>query len=182
MTAIVTVPNPVLRAPTKPITHLDKRVLDIIEHMTSALKNAKDPEGVGLAAPQIGISLRIFLMRPLPDKTITVFINPEITKFSQRQQSPTKNKGVYEGCLSLPNHYAPVTRAMSVTVRYETPAKPGQSETKLVEKTSTFSGFPAHIIQHELDHLNGILFVDRVLEQNIPLYKVHGKTWTKLSL
>jgi len=189
MNPIVTAPNPVLRQICKPISSLDKKVLNIIKDMQAALIAAKNPQGVGLAAPQIGVPLRIFMVRPLPDKTITVFINPEIIKYSQRQQSPNKKSGVYEGCLSLPGHYAPLTRSMSVTVRYfplssraesrdpSTPLRSGRDD--IVE---TFSGFPAHIIQHELDHLNGILFIDRVLKQNSKLYKSDGDSWHEITL
>ncbi|TSC85268.1 MAG: peptide deformylase [Microgenomates group bacterium Gr01-1014_16] len=177
MNSILTAPNPVLRQVAKPVEHLDKRTLGIIEDMISTLKKAKSPEGVGLAATQIGISLRIFLIRPLPNQTITLFINPEIIKFSQRQQSPKNNKGVYEGCLSLPGHYAPITRSMSVTVKYQTAINH-----ELITMNQTFTGFPAHIIQHELDHLNGILFVDRVLEQNTKLFKVDGDSWQEITL
>ncbi len=174
---------------------LDTKIKSIVSDMVKTLKETKDPVGVGLAAPQIGIPLRIFLMREKEADEPTVFINPEIIKYSQRQQHPDKKNGTYEGCLSIPHHYAPVTRSMSVSVKYFTlssratkgsrgippHASLGRDDT-LIEKTESFSGFPAHIIQHELDHLNGILFVDRVLEQNAKLYKVEGKTWTELSL
>lgn len=179
MSPILTAPDPVLRQIAKPVDKLDKRMLGIIEDMVATLKAAKNPEGVGLAAPQIGIPLRIFLIRPLPDKVITVFINPEIIKFSQRLQSPKTNKGVYEGCLSLPGHYAPVTRSMSVTVRYQ---KLSTSPLALSTVQESYSGFPAHIIQHELDHLNGLLFIDRVLEQNVKLYQVAGDSWHEVTI
>ena len=192
MSSILTAPNPILRQVCKPVINLDKKVLNIIRDMQEALIAAKNPQGVGLAAPQIGILLRIFMIRPLPDRTITTFINPEIIKFSQALQSPEGKKGVYEGCLSLPRHYAPLTRAMSVTVKFQTlttsPLTPlqnfgeGNKRGEVVEKTEVFSGFPAHIIQHELDHLNGILFIDRVLQQNSKLYKLEGKTWREISI
>ena len=174
MSSILTAPNPALRQIAKPVEKLDKKVLGLIGDMVATLKAAKNPEGVGLAAPQIGVPLRIFLVRPLPDKTITVFINPEIIKSSQRLQSPKTNKGVYEGCLSLPGHYAPISRSMSVTVKYQTP--------QLTTKTEVFTGFPAHIIQHELDHLNGLLFIDRVLQQNVKLFKVAGDSWAEVAI
>ena len=56
------------------------------------------------------------------------------------------------------------------------------SNLKLTEKIEVFTGFPAHIIQHEMDHLNGILFIDRVLEQNAKLYRVEGDDWREISL
>lgn len=174
MSHIITVPAQVLRQPAERVESIDDGVKRILKDMEDALIGAKDPQGVGLAAPQIGESLRIFMIRPDPKGAITTFINPEIIKFSQRQTNPTGKKGVYEGCLSLPHHYAPVKRSTSVTVKYQQP--------KLSTKTAVFSGFPAHIIQHEMDHLNGILFIDRVLEQNAKLYKVEGKEWQEISL
>jgi peptide deformylase len=182
MSAIVTVPNSILRQIAKPVAALDKRVIDIITDMTATLLAAKNPEGVGLAAPQIGIPLRIFLVRPTKHTKPEIFINPEITKYSQRTQSSKDKNGVYEGCLSLPNHYAPLSRSMSVTVKYQTLKKLDANRYTLDAMQQTFTGFPAHIVQHEMDHLNGILFIDRVLEQNTPLFKVEGKTWEEVTI
>ncbi len=180
MAKIVTVPSDILRKLAKPVLTLDNRVLNILTDMEKALKAAKNPEGVGLAAPQIGIPLRIFMIRPVSKGPITTFINPEIIKFSQRQNIPTGKKGVYEGCLSIPDHYAPIKRSMSVTVKYQAINNSPRGE--LLEKTKTFSGFPAHVIQHEMDHLNGILFIDRCLEQNSKLYKVDGEEWAEVGI
>lgn len=208
MTSVVIAPHPVLRQTAKEVTRLDKKILTIIRNMTQALLAAKNPEGVGLAAPQIGLPLQIFLARPDPQHPPLVFINPHILDYSQRQQKPTAKKGVYEGCLSIPHHYSPLTRSMSVTVKYQTlsPALSSQTQSRnplapenerlssaslrsgrndnfsLVNKTETFTGFIAHIIQHEVDHLNGILFIDRVLEQNSKLYKVNHDTWEEVGL
>lgn len=194
MSKIVTVPSEVLRKPAKPVLELDTSVLNILKNMEKVLKDAKNPQGVGLAAPQIGLSLRIFLIRPVKNGSITIFINPEIIKFSQRQNVPTGKKGVYEGCLSIPNHYAPIRRSTSVTVKYQSINQSIPNTTnhrdlafdiegfKLIEKIETFSGFPAHVIQHEMDHLNGILFIDRCLEQNSKLYKIDGEEWEEVGI
>jgi len=192
MSMIIMVPNETLRLVAKPVDRLDKRVLNIVKDMIKTLKEAKNPKGVGLAASQIGAGLRIFLIRPIKNGPITVFINPEITHYSQRTTHPTAKKGVYEGCLSIPNHYAPLERSSSVTVKYQTlttsPLTPlqnfgeGNARGKVVEKTQVFSGFPAHVIQHEMDHLNGILFIDRCLEQNAKLYKSDGDRWQEITL
>lgn len=195
MTQIVTVPSDILRKPTRPITTLDKRVINVINDMIDTLIKTKNPEGVGLAAPQIGENLSIFLARPDPKGEIFIFINPEITHYSQRTTRPTGKKGIYEGCLSIPGHYAPVKRAMSVTVKYKTlssitplpPLKlrgggPQDEGDTLIDKLETFSGFPAHVIQHEMDHLNGILFIDRVLTQQAKLYKVEDKEWVEVGI
>ena len=180
MTTLVTVPAPVLRAPAKPVETLDKRVLDIINNMIKVLKEAKRPQGVGLAAPQIGVSLRIFLIRPAAAGPITTFINPEIIKYSQRQTHPTSKHGIYEGCLSIPNHYAPIARSASVTVKYQKILSAEHFSLSTVQET--LSGFPAHIVQHEMDHLNGILFIDRVLEQNSKLFRIVGKQWEEVDI
>lgn len=182
MTRVITIPNAVLRQVAKPIAALDKRVLNIVKNMEKTLLAAKNPQGVGLAASQIGVPLRIFLTRPVKNGPITVFINPEITHYSQRTTHPTTKKGVYEGCLSIPNHYAPIRRSTSVTVKYQIPKLLSTMNYELITKTAVFSGFPAHVIQHEMDHLNGILFIDRVLEQNIKLYKTAGKDWVEVGI
>lgn len=191
MARIVTPPSEILRKACVPVVALDKRVRDVLEDMIKTLKATKEPEGVGLAAPQISIPLRIFLARPDPKGEITVFINPEITHYSQRTTKPTGKKGVYEGCLSIPGHYAPVTRSMSVIVKYMEiencpPAKADRfsgmraGKLKIVQKS--FTGFFAHVIQHEMDHLNGILFIDRVLQQGSKLYRVVGKEWEEVGI
>lgn len=177
MSRIVTPPSEMLRRACTPVKTLDKRVRDVLEDMIKTLKATKEPEGVGLAAPQIGVPLRIFLARPDPKGEISIFINPEIIKYSQRTTRPTGKKGVYEGCLSIPGHYAPVTRSMSVTVKFQTIEN---YKLKIVQKS--FTGFIAHVIQHEMDHLNGILFIDRVLEQDSKLYRVVGKEWEEVGI
>lgn len=174
MSTIVTAPSAILRQPAKPVEALDKRVLSVLQDMEKTLKAAKDPQGVGLAAPQIGVGLRIFLIRPDLDGPILTFINPEIVKFSQSLTKPTGKNGVYEGCLSIPQHYAPIVRSKSVTVKYK--------DDKFVDQQKSFTGFSAHVIQHEMDHLNGILFIDRVLQQDTKLYKIDGEDWQEVSL
>jgi peptide deformylase len=187
MSKIIIAPNPVLRQPTKPVVKVDKKLVDLITDMKHTLMAAKDPQGVGLAAPQVGISLRLFLTRPDLRHKPRAFINPEVVKYSQRQQQPQSKAGVYEGCLSIPDHYSPLRRSMSVTIRYQTLSElpknhPAGQLPELIEKTETFTGFAAHIIQHEVDHLNGILFIDHVLEQNAPLYDTSGDKWVEIQL
>ncbi|MDO8488136.1 MAG: peptide deformylase [bacterium] len=174
MSQIVTVPSEILRTPALPVEALDSRIQKVLVNMGKALRKAVNPTGVGLAAPQIGETLQIFMIRPQADGPITTFINPQITKYSQRQISPTGKKGVYEGCLSLPNHYAPIKRSSSVTVKFQ--------DANMRFQTQVFSGFAAHVIQHEMDHLNGILFIDRALEQNSKLFRVKGDDWEEVSL
>ena len=79
-----------------------------------------------------------------------------------------------EGCLSLPHFYGPVARATYITISYTNES--GE------QVTETFKGFLAHIVQHEIDHLKGILFVDHILEQDSPLYHMHGDEWEEVEL
>ena len=112
--------------------------------------------GVGIAAPQVYISKRVIIVasRPnlrypdAPEMDAVVMVNPEILEFSQ---ATTLGE---EGCLSVPNERGQVKRAQSIKVLYHTLTG------EVME--STFEGFPARIVQHEIDHLNGILFVDRL--------------------
>jgi peptide deformylase len=182
MSKILAAPSEVLRTVAKPVEAIDKRVLSVIKDMDKALKEAKNPQGVGLAAPQIGVSMRIFMIRPEKRGKITTFINPQITYFSQRLIDPHSKNGVYEGCLSVPNHYAPVSRSMSVTIKYQVLHQLSANDFQLTTKNENYSGFAAHVIQHEMDHLNGILFIDRVLEQNVKLYRLDGKEWEEVGI
>ena len=184
MLKIVQAPNPVLSQKTKEVKKIDKSILKLLEGMTQALLSAKDPVGVGLAAPQVEKSLQIFIAKPTLKSKNQVFINPKIIQKTKISHLTTDNdrgqqlndistkklpanprQTKLEGCLSLPNIWGEVKRESEITVSY------------LDEKgnllTRKFSGFIATIIQHELDHLNGILFTKRVLEQKGTLYKSH---------
>lgn len=174
MSDIVIVPNAVLRQIAKPVTKIDKRILGIVDDMIKTLEAAKDPEGVGLAAPQVGLSLRLFVIKPTKRSRSQVFVNPIIVKISKKLQKGSHSNGVYEGCLSIPNHYAPLDRSYSITISYQ--------HLDGSQQTEAFTGFPAHIIQHEIDHLNGILFIDHVLSQNSKLFKVKGRKWDEVQI
>ena len=174
MFQIVKVPNSVLTTSSKPVEKIDKKVVEVIEGMKRALVATKNPKGVGLAAPQVGKSLRIFITKPTPKSPFSVFINPEIQEASTektegvpRPASSEKPDNKFEGCLSIPNIWGVVYRHQSVKVAYQD--ETGKNHTK------TFKGFIATIIQHETDHINGILFTQRVLEQKNKLYKITGK-------
>lgn len=175
MLKIITAPNPVLSDITKPVSKVDVSVIKFIAEMKITLAKTTDPKGVGMAAPQVGKSLRIFIAKPTDKSKILVFINPEIIEKSYKVdyvKRPKKDSGKkaskkLEGCLSLPAIWGPVLRASSLTLKYQLIT----NNHELITKTRTFSGFMATIIQHETDHLNGILFPKRVLEQKGILYK-----------
>lgn len=162
MKSIVVTPNPVLSTPARAVTSFDKRLAKLIRDMKATLRATKNPKGVGLAAPQIGEGWRVFVTKPKDD--IRVFINPEILTFSHEQTDGVpERENKLEGCLSIPKIWGKVKRSAALTLRY-------QDETGATH-TEKFSGFLATIIQHETDHVNGVLFVERVLEQKGRLYQ-----------
>ncbi|HVZ58329.1 MAG TPA: peptide deformylase [Patescibacteria group bacterium] len=169
MLTIIQAPASVLSTPAKKVTKIDRTILNLIAEMTEALQNAKDPEGVGLAAPQVGQPLQLFIIREEPDEPVRIFINPSMT-IPAGQQLLLKSKDTkdekevkLEGCLSLQDVWGIVHRYPEVTLTYQ--------DQKGTKQTERFSGFLATIIQHEYDHLQGILFPRRVLEQKGKLYK-----------
>lgn len=159
MKSIVCVPNPVLTTPAKPVTTFDGELITLVEEMKATLLATVNPKGVGLAATQVGIGLRMFLTRPTEKSHIRVFINPEIIA-SGGTTDPHKK---LEGCLSIPHIWGNVRRASDLALRY-------QDESGQVRQEE-FTGFMATIIQHETDHVNGILYTQRVLEQKEKLYQ-----------
>lgn len=166
MLEIVTAPHPALSTKSKNVEIVDGRIRSLLSGMEESLNSAHDPIGVGLAAPQVGETLRIFIARPSPKSKLMVFINPEIIEMKNDpgKKKPKKNDPKkLEGCLSLLHIWGVVKRKDSVTVSY--------LDEKGNEKTKKFDGFLSTIIQHEIDHLDGILFPKRVLEQKGKLYK-----------
>ena len=165
MKPIVQVPQPVLTSPAKPVTVFDRKLLHIIDDMKSTLKATKNPKGVGLAATQIGLSMRLFITRPNEKSPIRTFINPEITNSSDTMTDGVPERSnKLEGCLSIPNIWGKVKRLTNLILKY-------QDENGTVHE-ERFSGFLATIIQHETDHINGILFTQRVLEQKAELFQI----------
>ncbi len=175
MLPIVKAPNTVLSTPANMVKTVDSSILRLIEGMKETITNTHDPEGVGLAAPQVGRSLQLFLAKPTLKSPFLVFINPKILQASDQMQelkrpkrstaAQAKKPGKLEGCLSLVNIWGTVRRHATITLSYlDEQGKPHKK---------TFSGFLGTIIQHEIDHLHGILFPRRVLEQTGKLYKSH---------
>jgi peptide deformylase len=163
---MVLTPDPSLLQKATPVKKIDKKIDEYLQDMEFLLVTADDPIGVGLAAPQAGIPYRIFLMRPTEKSKIQVFINPEVLptdEVKQKSKPKKRKKRILEGCLSIPNIWGNVTRKDTVKLSY--------LDEKGVQHTKTFKGFSAIIIQHEIDHLDGILFTKRVLEQGEKLYK-----------
>jgi len=169
---IITVPNPVLTTPAKAVKKIDKKILKIIKMMKKDLGEKNNPKGVGLAAPQIGVGLRIFITKPTLRSEARTFINPEIVSKSDLMevvQRPVEKKNKsedlkLEGCLSIVNIWGYLKRNQKVRLKFMDESGKARQE--------DFSGFMATIIQHEIDHLDGILFTQKVLEQGEKLYKI----------
>lgn len=165
MLEIVKAPHSILSQKTKPVAKIDNGILKLIEQMKKSLDSATDPIGVGLAAPQIGKSLKIFIAKPGAKSKVLTFINPRVIKSAPVSTIDGFDKKTrkLEGCLSLLNIWGSVERFDSVWISYldETGKKHNRR----------FDGFLATILQHEIDHLDGILFPKRVLEQKGTLYK-----------
>ncbi len=145
---IVTYPAEILKKPTEKVDVVDREIRSLIRDMFDTMYQA---EGVGLAANQIGVPLRIMVIDTTPKEEAPdlklVLINPELVS----SEGKIKYK---EGCLSFPGLTVEVERAMKVKVR-------GLSE-EGEEVELELEGFPAIVFQHELDHLDGITFIDRL--------------------
>lgn len=164
MKSIIKVPNSILTTPAAPVTSFDKRLGKLIAEMKATLKATNNPKGVGLAAPQIGEPWRVFLTRPAEKSPIRMFINPEIIERSSGLTDGVPERGnKLEGCLSIPKIWGKVKRAIRIKIRY--------CDEKGAVHEEEFDGFLATIIQHETDHVNGILYTQRVLEQKGKLYQ-----------
>lgn len=161
-----------LRKKSRKVKKIDKKIRSLIKDLKDTLVAQEDPEGIGLAAPQIGKRVRVFVTRP--NKKIKTFINPEILEVSDEKSKKKNRDKIMEGCLSIPHFYGPVKRSAWVKIKYKD--EDGN------EKTEKFEGVEAQIIMHEIDHLNGVLFVDRLLEQDKPLYEYVDGEWEKVEI
>lgn len=145
---IITAPDPRLKIKARPVAAVDDALRRLMDDMLETMRQAI---GIGLAAPQVGVAKRVIVLnvgregeKPAP----MMLANPEIL-----WRSPELTSGS-EGCLSLPEHYAEVTRPQKVRLRY----LDYQNEIREIEA----SGLLATCIQHEVDHLDGVLFVDHI--------------------
>jgi len=148
---LVTFPHPILRHKSKPIVRVDAELHDLVNQMFEIMY---DFRGVGLAANQVALPIRLFVANPSGDRKEKeqemVFINPVINK-------PKGTVEAEEGCLSLPGINANVFRSKSLDVNaYDLQGN---------EIAGSIDGFLARIVQHELDHLDGIMFIDRLTEE-----------------
>jgi len=141
---ILIYPHQLLTQKTKPVKSFEKNLIEIVNQMKKIMLANN---GVGLAANQVGLNLSLFIARP--KEKFYVFVNPSIVSYSEEEIKE-------EGCLSLPNKWGLVKRYNKVKINYQ--------DLRGRKKTLKASGLLAHIIQHEVDHLNGLLFIDKALE------------------
>src|ERR1700746_3925118 len=157
---ILTAPDPRLKKKSKPVDSVDAEVRQLMDDM---LETMYDAPGIGLAAPQIGELKRVIVLDIDREDLKTgpiLMANPEIIEASDEDAT------YEEGCLSVPEHYSDVVRPAKVTVRYLN----REGETKEM----TCEGLLATCVQHEIDHLDGILFIDHIsaLKRNMILRKL----------
>ena len=145
---LIILPDPLLRQQSKPVETVDSEIQRLADDM---LETMYDAPGIGLAAIQIGVPRRMLvidLSRDDEENKPQVFINPEILKVSDEVST------YEEGCLSIPDYYAEVERPASLTVGYVD--RDGK------QQTIEADGLLATCLQHEIDHLNGVLFIDHI--------------------
>jgi peptide deformylase len=157
---ILTAPDPRLKKKSLPVASVDAEVRQLMDDMLETMYAAP---GIGLAAPQVDMLKRVIVLDIEREDTKTgplFMANPEIVEASDEDAT------YEEGCLSVPEHYADVVRPAKVTVRY--------LDRDNVEQNLTCEGLLATCIQHEIDHLDGILFVDHIssLKRNMILRKL----------
>lgn len=145
---IVYHPHPALRWKSRDVTRIDAQFKDWVAQMFELMYEAR---GIGLAANQVALPYRVFVINPTGDKdspeSEQVFINPQIIRRNGSEEAE-------EGCLSLPEIYGPVTRAERICVEaFDLKGEGFQMD---------LSGLPARVVQHENDHLDGVMFTDRV--------------------
>ncbi|MGN6543584.1 MAG: peptide deformylase [Aureliella sp.] len=149
---VITYPHPALRYVAKPIKRVDASLKQIAQRMIDLMY---EHSGVGLAATQVNLPLRLFVWDPSGKREsgkASVFLNPTITR-------PRSNEEAEEGCLSLPGVHANVVRAKTIHMHaYDIQGR---------EIDADFTGYEARILQHETDHLNGVLFIDRLSPERL---------------
>ena len=145
-------PDAVLRRKARRVPSIDRGIQELIDDMLETLHKAY---GAGLAAPQVGVSLRIVVIQ-MPEKEPLVLVNPEVVKRSGERE-------IEEGCLSIPGYRGTVKRSTAVTVK----ARDRQGKEIRIKGEEIL----CQALEHELDHLNGILYIDRLVDRRT-LHKI----------
>lgn len=204
---ILTVPNDttMLRSKSQPIEKVDVELLVFLKELGETLKRQKDPQGIGLSAVQVGRPIRAFAIylsetnkgRALSDTSkpeLVFYINPKIVDHPDEmtlgedlvdQNDSSGLRPFLEGCLSIPDIYGPVLRwpwiKAKAFVLTEQALLPN-SVFSIQDSVFTLKALASRVFQHELDHLNGILFTDHVLKQRNRLYQDTGNGMEEVNL
>lgn len=148
---ITGVNNKILRARSAPVKKIDKKIKKLVADMIETMQSV---DGLGIAAPQVGVNLRVFIARlnfNTANESVVPMINPEFLKISEDTEEGE------EGCLSVPKKFGIVRRAKKVTIKY--------MDLRGQPQTLNLSDLNARIVQHETDHIDGILFVDKMVRE-----------------
>lgn len=159
----ISLPDEKIRQKSDEIVAFDKSLTALVKDLTDTAAAQTNPTALGLAAPQIGVFKRVFIARIRNRQSLSAnkfkpFVNARLIKASKKQGAHL------EGCFSVQGIYGHVIRPLEVTV--ETQDISGKTITR------NYKGLPARILQHEIDHLEGILFVDHTYQQNGKLFKI----------
>lgn len=184
MMKIITVPHKTLRQVAQPVSTVDKKFLGFLEQLGDTLAKKDNPKGVGLAAPQVDESWRVFTtLLPVSgnrndgEPVLRYFLNPTFLEVSQELTfGDNPDEPILEGCLSIPEIYGPVPRHQWVVAEFDELVG-----TELKTRQERFEGYAARVMQHEYDHLEGRLFIDYSAELDLPLYKEKGKKMDEMS-
>lgn len=152
---IIALPDEKIRNKSRDVNSFDASLRSLIKDLIDTSEIQTDPPALGMAAPQIDVLKRVFVARVR--NKFKPFVNPKIFKTSQKETA------LMEGCFSVKGLYGQVMRPFEIEVEYQ-----DQYGKKV---TSKLKGLPAKIFQHELDHLNSILFIDHVNAQNGKMFK-----------
>lgn len=156
------------------VERVDGSLQRLCEVLTLSLENSE--AGAGLAANQIGGQLRAVAIKEWNSKRVKVLVNPEVVKtFGEKAFIKMANKSVksddfLEGCLSVPGFFGTVRRFLKIGVAWQE-VEGG----RLIDKEAEYEGFEAVVLQHEIDHLDGVLFIDRVKKDGGKFYKQVGE-------
>ena len=158
-------PDPILKQVAEPVEEIDESVVEVVQDLVDTMLDAG--HSVGVAAPQIGVLLRVMVVDVSNSKLgrdnnhgLLEMVNPEIIERSG-------SKMMREGCMSVPDYTGNVTRAEHIVIEFTN----RNGQLRVIEA----NGFEAVAIQHELDHLDGLLFLDRVSSLKTDLYRRKSK-------
>jgi peptide deformylase len=154
---VITMDSPILHRKAKKVKNIDNSIQKLIDDMVETMRHVN---GVGLAAPQVGVPLQVVVIQLPDEEEVLTLINPEMVKKSEESEMMT------EGCLSLPGYRAEVKRSTLVTV------KGRDRQGKLVRIKG--EELLAQVLQHEIDHINGVVYVDHLGSLD-ELHKVEAK-------